>query len=71
MKVLNFANVAGKIRGGGVHEVVYSFFRIQNTLNIDAHLWFPGYVSEEEELQSDLQNLMPVYTQSSVRGSQR
>ena len=55
MKVLNFANVAGKIRGGGVHEVVYSFFRIQNTLNIDAHLWFPGYVSEEEELQSDLQ----------------
>jgi len=54
MRVLNFANVAGKIRGGGVHEVVYSFFRIQNTLNIDAHLWFPGFKSEEEELQSDL-----------------
>ena len=54
MKVLNFANVAGKNRGGGVHEVVYSFFRVQNTINIDAHLWFPGFISEEEELQSEL-----------------
>ena len=54
MKVLNFAVVAGKNRGGGVHEVVYSFFRIQNTLNIDSHLWFPGFVSEKEELQSQL-----------------
>ena len=54
MKVLNFANVAGKNRGGGVHEVVYSFFRVQNTINIDAHLWFPGFISEEEELKSEL-----------------
>ena len=54
MKVLNFAVVAGKNRGGGVHEVVYSFFRIQNTLNIDSHLWFPGLAFEEEELQSQL-----------------
>lgn len=54
MKVLNFANVAGKVRGGGVHEVVYSFFRVQNTINIDAHLWFPGFIYEEEELQLDL-----------------
>ena len=54
MKVLNFANVAGKIRGGGVHEVVYSFFRIQNTISMDAHLWFPGFISEAEELQAEL-----------------
>ena len=54
MKVLNFANVAGKVRGGGVHEVVYSFFRVQNSIKIDSHLWFPGFSSEEEELQSEL-----------------
>ena len=54
MKILNFANVAGKIRGAGVHEVAYSFFKIQNDLNIDSHLWFPGYLNEEKELQSDL-----------------
>jgi len=54
MKVLNFANVAGKVRGGGVHEVVYSFFRIQNNLNMDSHLWFPGFMSEEKELQLEL-----------------
>ena len=41
MKILNFANVAGKKRGGGVHEVVFSYFKYQDQLNdIKSSLWF-------------------------------
>ena len=32
MKILNFANVAGK-KKGGVHEVVFSYFKYQDQLN--------------------------------------
>ena len=50
MKILNIANVAGTKRGGGVHEVVYNFWRIQNELGYSSDLWFPGYKEEELEL---------------------
>ena len=50
MKILNIANVAGTKRGGGVHEVVYNFWRIQNSLGYSSDLWFPGYKEEELEL---------------------
>ena len=50
MRILNIANVAGTRRGGGVHEVVYNFWRIQNDLGYSSDLWFPGYKEEELEL---------------------
>ena len=53
MKILNIANVAGTKRGGGVHEVVYNFWRIQNNLGYSSDLWFPGYKEEEIELVKD------------------
>lgn len=53
MKVLNLANVAGLNRGGGVHEVAFTYFKLQNKNEVDSHLWFPGYQSEVEELRSE------------------
>jgi len=50
MKILNFANVIGKERGGGVHEVAYNFWGFQNQLNIESHLWFPGTEDEKNGL---------------------
>lgn len=47
MKVLHFANVAGLERGGGVHEVVYNFWTVQNNIGVDSDLWFPGKKDEE------------------------
>ena len=39
MKILNFANVAGKKRGGGVHEVVFLISNIKISLMILSHLF--------------------------------
>lgn len=55
MRVLNLSNVAGKKRGGGVHEVVHAFLLGQLELNLDTHLWFPGFKEEEKELIRSLQ----------------
>jgi glycosyltransferase involved in cell wall biosynthesis len=53
MKILNIANVAGIKRGGGVHEVAYNFWRIQNKIGYNSDLWFPGYKQEQLDLISD------------------
>ena len=50
MKILNIANVAGIKRGGGVHEVAYNFWKIQNELGLSSDLWFPGFKHEEDDL---------------------
>lgn len=55
MRVLNLSNVAGKERGGGVHEVVNAFLLGQIELEVDTHLWFPGLKDEEKELRKSLQ----------------
>jgi len=51
MKILNISNVAGAKRGGGVHEVVYNYWTVQNQIGLNSHLWFPGFEEEEIELK--------------------
>jgi len=57
MKILNIANVAGTKRGGGVHEVVYNFWTIQNCIGFDSDLWFPGFKKEESDLIAESNNV--------------
>ena len=45
--------LAGKKRGGGVHEVVFNFWKLQNLSGLDSYLWFPGSKEEEKELYSE------------------
>lgn len=60
MRVLNLANVAGLNRGGGVHEVAFAYFILQNVYGLDSNLWFPGIKNEEiligKGLTTDLKN---------------
>ncbi|WP_299159439.1 glycosyltransferase [uncultured Tenacibaculum sp.] len=60
MRVLNLANVAGLKRGGGVHEVAFAYFKLQNFKEVDSHLWFPGSKNEEIEIREDLTNEMKI-----------
>ena len=56
MKILHLSNVFGSERGGGIHEVVLSYLKIQNQSHIDVELWFPGYESEGTEIAKNIKS---------------
>jgi glycosyltransferase involved in cell wall biosynthesis len=56
MRVLNFSNVGGEIRGGGVHEVVINYWKYQNQMGLDSSLWFPGNLDDEISIKNQIVN---------------
>jgi glycosyltransferase involved in cell wall biosynthesis len=53
MKILHLSNVIGKLKGGGVHEVVCNIYKSQKELNHVPHIWYPGKYSDSDSIRLD------------------
>ena len=53
MKILHLANVIGKYKGGGVHEVVSNYYKYQKLLKQEPHIWYPGDYDDANSIRLD------------------